>query len=161
MVNLTSVVWQDATHAVLLALHAEAAPSDAEWDKYLDAMPGVLAHPNGVGMVLTDGGTPSTAQRERMRKKDAGAVRCNAIITDRPVVRCVVTAVSWFNPKVCAFAPREFLQAFSFLGLSGAQIASVCATLEQLNHGLSPKSRVLGESLQHVRLDGHLNSESL
>lgn len=145
---------------MLLALHAEAAPSEAEWDKYLDAMPGVLAHPNGVGMVLTDGGTPSTAQRERMRKKDAGAVRCNAIITDRAIVRGVVTAVSWFNPKVCAFAPREFPQAFSFVGLSGAQIASVCATLEQLNHGLSPKSRVLSEALQHIQLAAHHHTEA-
>jgi hypothetical protein len=157
MANLVSVVWQDATHALLLALHGEAAPSEAEWDQYCSAITGVLAHPNGFGMVLTDGGTPNTAQRDRMRRKDGGVARLNAVITDKAVVRGVVTAVSWFNPKIRAFAPREFPQAFEFLGLRAAQIRSVCAALQRLDLTLSAHSRVLAEGLQYV---AHRQSET-
>jgi hypothetical protein len=150
MANLASVVWQDATHALLLALHGREAPSEAEWLEYCNAIPGVLAHPNGFGMVLTDGGAPTSTQRDRMRKRDGGTSRRNAVITDKAVVRGVVTAVSWFNPKIRAFAPREFLGACEFLGLQGAQIASVCAAFQQLDLALSARSRVLAEALKHV-----------
>lgn len=160
MINLVSAIWQDTTHALLLALHGEAAPSEAEWDRYCAAIPRVLAHPNGMGMVLTDGGTPTTAQRDRMRKVDGGAVRCNAIISDSAIVRGVVTAVSWFNPKICAFAPDEFSRACKLIGLDAAQIASVCGALEQLNLQLSPRSRVLVEALRHLEPEVRRHRES-
>jgi hypothetical protein len=160
MANFASVIWHDTTHALLLALHGEAAPSDAEWEPYLDAIPRVLAHPSGMGIVLTDGGTPSSAQRERMRRKDGGAVRCNAIITDNAIVRGVVTAVSWFNPKICAFAPDDFSRACQLIGLDDTQITSVCAAFKQLDQQLSPRSRVLAQALRQVQLELSHRSES-
>jgi hypothetical protein len=150
MANLATVVWQDHTHAVLLALHGAATPSDAEWNQYCEAIPGVLAHPNGVGMVLTDGGAPTAAQRSVMRKKGDGATRRNAVVTDKTIVRGVITAISWFNPGVCAFEPREFSEAFTFVGLRGGQITNVCTALKQLDLELSSHSRVLAEALRNV-----------
>jgi hypothetical protein len=88
-----------------------------------------------------------------MRKKDHVASRRNAVVTDRTIVRGVVTAISWFSPGVRAFEPREFSEAFAFIGLRGAQITSVCEALKHLDQELSSRSRVLAEALQYVGLE--------
>jgi hypothetical protein len=150
MAKLASAVWQDASVLVVLALHADAPPSDAEWGHFCSWIPRHMGHPNGVSMVLTDGGAPSSAQREQMRKHLGPVTPLTAVITDKPVVRGVVTAVRWFNPKISAFTPLEFLDAFKFIGLSGAQVSSVCEMLNTLEMELSPRSRVLAEILKQL-----------
>ena len=151
MANLASAIWQDASAIVLVALHAKTTPTDSEWDQFCSWIPRYSHRPEGVCVVLTDGGAPSSAQRERMRKHLGRTTHWTAVITDKAVVRGVVTAVRWFNPKVCAFSPREFQQAFEFVGLSGPQIPAVCETLNALDLELSPRSRVLADVLNHMQ----------
>lgn len=153
MANLASVVWQDGAVSLLLGLHSGLAPSDAEWDHYCSLIPGVLAHANAGCMVLTDGGAPTRRQRDQLRKQLGSEARWTAVITDKALVRGVVTAIRWFNPQVCAFAPWESPQAFKFIGVSGAQIRSICAALKELDGVLTPRSRVLPLALQHIDLD--------
>ncbi|HET8934981.1 MAG TPA: hypothetical protein VFN67_16145 [Polyangiales bacterium] len=150
MANLASAVWQDESAALILALHTGLAPSDAEWDRYCSWISGLLPHPNGACVVLTDGGAPSTGQRERLRKQLGTEARWTAVITDKPMVRGVVTAIRWINPKVCAFTPWEFPEAFKFIGVRGGQIPSICVALRALDAEMSQRSRVLAEALRHV-----------
>lgn len=146
MANLASAVWQDATSALLLGVHGAPAPTDEEWDHYCSWIAGVLAHPNPGCMVMSDGGAPTSAQRERLRRH-LGNTCWTAVITDKAMVRGVVTAIRWFNPKVCAFAPWELREAFKFVGVGAAQIPSVCDALRGLDEMLQPRSRVLAEAL--------------
>jgi hypothetical protein len=159
MANLASAVWQDGSSALLLGVHSELAPSEREWDQYCSWIPGLLRHPNGACVVLTDGGAPSSAQRDFMRKHLGNASRWTAVITDKALVRGVVTAIRWFNPKVCAFAPWEFPEAFKFVGVSGVQARSVCDALSALDQQLIPQSRVFAEALKHIDLDRPRQSE--
>lgn len=153
MANLASAVWQDASIALLLGVHGEQAPSDQEWDQYCSWIPGLLGHPNGVSLVFTDGGAPSTAQRERLRKHLGTASRWTAVVTDKILVRGVVTAIRWFNPKVCAFAPWELAEALKFIGVNGAQVPSLSEAIQALDKQLEPRSRVLAEALKHLPTD--------
>jgi hypothetical protein len=150
MANLASAIWQDATTALLLGLHGAQTPSDAEWDHYCSWIPGLLAHPNGGCLVLTDGGAPTSAQRETLRKCLGRESRWTAVVTDKVVVRGVVTAIRWFNPKVCAFAPWELAGAFKFVGLAATQVPSIRDALVALDAQLEPRSRVL----MQLDLDG-------
>jgi hypothetical protein len=150
MANLASAVWQDESAALILALHTRLAPSDAEWDRYCSWVPGLLPHPNGACVVLTDGGAPSNTQRERLRKQLGTEARWTAVISDKPMVRGVVTAIRWINPKVCAFAPWEFPQAFKYIGVRDEQIRGICNALGELDAELSQRSRVLVEALRHL-----------
>jgi hypothetical protein len=150
MANLASVVWQDASTALLLGVHGAATPSDAEWQRYCDWIPGLLAHPNAGCIVLTDGGAPNSQQRERMRKQLGTAGVWTAVVTDKALVRGVVTAIRWFNPKICAFAPWELREAFKFVGVDAAQSSQLCAAFKELDAQLAERSRVLSEALTHL-----------
>jgi hypothetical protein len=150
MVNLASVVWQDMTSALLLGVHGAQAPSDAEWDLYCSWIPDLLKQPNPGCVVMTDGGAPTSAQREQMRKHLSREQCWTAVITDKALVRGVVTAIRWFNPKICAFAPWEVHEAFRFVGVAGDQIPRICETLRALDQKLVPRSRVLPEALKYL-----------
>jgi hypothetical protein len=153
MANLASAVWQDATTALLLGVHGEQAPSDAEWDHYCSWVPALMAHPNGGCVVFTDGGAPTGAQRETLRRHMGKESLWTAVVTDKVLVRGVVTAIRWFNLKVCAFAPWELPAALKFVGAGGDQIRSICDALVALDKQLEPRSRVLAESVSQLGLD--------
>lgn len=150
MTNLASAFWQDGSSALLIGVHSALTPSDDEWDRYCSWIPGLMSHPNPGCVVLTDGGAPSSAQRERLRRVLAPSSCWTTVITDKALVRGVVTAIRWFNPKVCAFAPWEFREAFKFVGVSGGQVQSVCDALCELDKQLTPRSRVLAEALRQL-----------
>jgi len=146
MAKLASVVWQDATTALLLGVHGAQAPTDEEWDRYCGWIPELFAHPNPGCLVLTDGGAPTGAQREQLRRR-LGRACWTAVITDKALVRGVVTAIRWFNPTLCAFAPWEVREALKFLNVLPEQIHSICLSLRALDQQLEPRSRVLPEAL--------------
>jgi len=150
MANLASVVWQDTTTALLLGVHGLHAPSDEEWDQYCSWIPDLLAQPNSGCVVLTDGGAPTSAQREQMRKHLSHGPCWTAVITDKALVRGVVTAIRWFNPKICAFAPWEVHEAFRFVGVRADEIPHICEVLRGLDLRLVPRSRVLPAALKYL-----------
>lgn len=150
MANLASVVWQEGPLALLLGVHGEHAPSAAEWERYCSWIPSLLSQPNAGCVVLTDGGAPNSAQRDHMRKCLGVSPCWTAVITDKVLVRGVVTAIRWFNPMVSAFAPWELSQAFQFAGVSRPQVRAVCAALLELDKQLEPRSRVLAAALEQL-----------
>lgn len=150
MANLASVVWKDATSAFLLGVHGPKAPSADEWDQYCGWIPDLLAHSDPGCVVMTDGGAPTSAQREQMRQHLSQEQCWTAVVTDKALVRGVVTAIRWFNPMICAFAPWEVREAFKFVGVRGDQIPDICQYLRTLDLQLTPRSRVLPEALKFV-----------
>jgi hypothetical protein len=85
-----------------------------------------------------------------MRKHLSQEQCWTAVVTDKALVRGVVTAIRWFNPKICAFAPWEVREAFKFVGVRGDQIPYICQSLRTLDLQLTPRSRVLPEALKYL-----------
>ena len=109
--------------------------SDAEWDGYLtflreNLMPGI--EPKTI--VMSQGASPTAMQRRKLNELTAPYADKSkiAVVTESPIVRGVVAALSWFNPFYRAFPPQDLDRALAFLGISGGPAAEVKLMIEML-----------------------------
>lgn len=102
---------------VMLVAHTAKAPSDEEWKVYVE---GVVTHDPARlrSLVFTDGGAPNSTQRRVLNEALGGKTSLGAVVSPSTMVRGVVTALSWFNPMIKAFAPGETDEAFRYLGVT-------------------------------------------
>lgn len=68
-------------------------------------------------LTYTMGGTLSAPQRKAINAVVDGYNTPLAVLIANPLARGVITALSWFNRNVKAFAPDDELEAFSYLGI--------------------------------------------
>lgn len=68
-------------------------------------------------LAYTMGGTLSTRHRKAINEVVDGKFPTLAVLIGSPMARGVITALSWFNKNVKAFAPDEEIDAFSYLGV--------------------------------------------
>jgi hypothetical protein len=68
-------------------------------------------------LTYTMGGTLSAPQRKEINAVVEGYNPPLAVLIASPLARGVITALSWFNRNVKAFAPDDELEAFSYLGI--------------------------------------------
>ncbi len=120
----------EAQGGLIVIAHNDHNPSDAEWDDYLGKVRAMVKVVDGDfgrirQLVLTDGGHPSSGQRERIdgatrevRNRERAAT---AVVTESLVARSVVTIFSWFNVRIRAFGPGRLHEAARFLELSALQ----------------------------------------
>jgi hypothetical protein len=126
--------WRIIPDVVAVVVHTNEAPSDEDWDRYIDevaksgkAIKGVLVYTPSVG--------PSAPQRARSSKalEQAGMDLQTAIMTTSRMVRGIVTAMTWaVGGKVKAFSTMEFNQAVVSLGLSEDDQLKTRVVLKQL-----------------------------
>lgn len=117
---------------VLLSALAVKAPSDEEWESYLQSW---LRMPGGAGravMVFTDRAGPTSAQRVRLGELLDGSEQVTAVITGSAVGRLMVAAVAWANPGIRAFAPDRIAEAFEFLGIPAPERPAILAAARGL-----------------------------
>jgi hypothetical protein len=101
----------------LVVVHGTTHPSDADWEIYLGALrryAGVME----AQLVVTDGGSPNSAQRRASLEFARGRpVPPTAVVTSSVLARGAVTALSWFmKDRIRAFRPHEFDEACAFIG---------------------------------------------
>ncbi len=121
-----------------IAVHGTVAPSDEEWQAYLDDIIGHVNEIRGV-IVNTAGGGPSAAQRRiaTVHWNRHGSTPRMAIMTASPVVRGMVTTLSWFlGTNVRAFAVDRFADAGEHLGLNEEDIAEIKVKVKELRGAL-------------------------
>jgi hypothetical protein len=109
---------------VLLWLHTAINPPLDEWAVVLpklsemrDALQAPVERIRQ--LVISDGGAPNALQRTMVPKEFASAPL--AVITPvaaNPIKRGIITALSWTNPAIRLYGPRDFLKALDFLELS-------------------------------------------
>lgn len=101
---------------LFVVVHPDRPPTDDDWTAYIRSW-----HPLDMGrmrtLVFTDGGGPNAAQRKLANQALRGRSSLTAVVSSSPMVRGIVTALSWFNPKIKAFSPEEALEAFYYLGM--------------------------------------------
>src|SRR5262249_16125686 len=101
-------VWERDRLSVVVSLHSAENPADEEWEAYLAVIKEAidrLGLENVRAIAVTDGGAPSSAQRNRLNQLLGGRSVPGGVVTDSALVRGIVTALSWFNRAVKSFAP--------------------------------------------------------
>ena len=117
---------------VLLSALAVKAPSDEEWEAYLQTW---LRMPGGeerAVLVFTDRAGPTSAQRVRLESVLGGRPQRTAVITGSTVGRLMVAAVAWANPAIRAFAPDRVPDALAFLGVPQSELPALLAAARGL-----------------------------
>lgn len=106
----------DIVESVAVLVHADVDPADAEWTRYVERLGD--ADCSGI-LVLSDGASPSAAQRRQLVDRlEANGRRINtqtAVLTGSLISRGVVTALSWFAPQIRAFEPSRLDEALGYL----------------------------------------------
>lgn len=122
-----------AMNGVVLCVHKDAPPTDAEWDGFVELC---AKHLNGRGIVWTNKGGPSPKQRTQLNERIKGGPLRTAVCSGATIVRGVVTAFSWFNPLIKAFAKTEFDAAIEHVGIPAALGPPLLAQLMKMEASL-------------------------
>jgi hypothetical protein len=123
---------------LLLALHTREAPTNEQWNAYLEMISGVTTHTpfgNVVGLAITDGGAPDARQRALGAKFLPSST---SVVTTSAFARGVVTAFSWVNPRVKAFHPARFVEALKHLHLENDALSVVVGAIADLQGTMDP-----------------------
>lgn len=116
---------------LLILVHTSRAPSDAEWDAYFSEL--VKHDPLKLkSLNFTDGGAPNGAQRKQVNDYLKGRTSRCAVVTSSPFVRGVVTALSWFNPEIKAYAADYVDSALDHLGVRDQEVPLVRREIQLL-----------------------------
>jgi hypothetical protein len=110
---------------VLIAVHNELPPTNAEWEEYVKILQKVADVSAIRTLALTDGGAPNSNQRKSLNDILRGRTNLGAVITGNTLVRSVVTALAWFNPAVKPFAPERAKEAYLHLQLGPLEVEGV------------------------------------
>ena len=120
----------------VVLVHARENPTDEEWRAYVDALRNWVDRVGErlVSLVVTEGGGPNTVQRTDLNDTllKAHGSFATAVITDSRVVRGMVTAMSWFNSGIRAFAPKQLGDAVGYLELDDREHQAALAAVDHL-----------------------------
>jgi len=123
--TLATALYDDR---LILCVHGKLPPTDREWEDVLWLVKDAAdRHGHIRGIVVTQGGRPSSAQRARSvdpAKAPVSTPGTIAFVTESALVRGVLTAYEWITPKRYkgvwesrAYHPRDLRKAVQWLGL--------------------------------------------
>jgi hypothetical protein len=84
---------------VLVSVYSARNPNDEDWNEYLDLRRKHVARGDAKALALTDGGGPDVHQRAATLEAVGENNMTAAVVSDAPLVRGIVTALSWFNRR--------------------------------------------------------------
>ena len=99
---------------LFLVAYGTVNPTDPEWTSYLE----LVQHHGVVGtvqLISTDGGEPSSTQRNKLNALLGGRHVPVAVLTDVPRVRRTVRWLSWFNRRIQHFPKDGLRDALHYL----------------------------------------------
>jgi len=121
-----------------VSVFTEKNPSDAEWSEMLDVVRKAdLSKFRGIS--FSDGGAPNSAQRKMMNELIKGHSVPSVVITASTVVRGIVTAMSWFNPSMKAYAPDQLDDALRHLNVGESEFGIIKLEVRKLAMKLGNK----------------------
>ena len=108
-------------------------PSDLEWDRWMTAA-SVLARQVGDFrlLVVTDGGHPTRAQLERLKRLKDRKEPPTAIVSASVALRFMGAALTFVNSTIRCFAPTQLDDAFEHIRLAPADRSLARASVERL-----------------------------
>jgi hypothetical protein len=108
---------------VLLQVHPAHPPTDEEWDAFLRSARRVTFQGCRKVLVVTAGWGPDVKQRAMAGKIVEGIPMLSAVVSDAPLVRGIVTALSWFNKGIRSFpfnGGAGILEALKYLDVESS-----------------------------------------
>jgi hypothetical protein len=154
MPNLATGIYRDSVGVVVVVVQNDIAPTNEEWDIYLENIGNCRDEGNASGVAFTDGGTPNALQRQRVNDALCGRRACSAVVSNSIAVRSVITALRWFNPETAAFSGRNVASALRFAGVEGGRVGVFWRFVRDLDRQLTPSSRIVAEASLALRLVG-------
>jgi hypothetical protein len=107
---------------VRVAVHTAEDPCDDDWKLALEWSRTKAREPAMIRyLVLSEGGKPNARQRAEFSKVVGDHSIRTALVTGSVLARGAITAMSWFNADMRAFAPDNLDEAFAFLGIPSSQ----------------------------------------
>jgi hypothetical protein len=118
-----------------LVVYGAEDPTDAEWEHYVRA---VERHgiERTMQLVFTEGGGPTPGQTARLERVLKGHTVPVAVVTPSARVRATVTAMSWFNRRIRAFAPSAIRDALAYLELPASRTEFIGCEIDKLRLSL-------------------------
>jgi hypothetical protein len=136
---------------VIVVAHTTAPPSDEEWSGYAREVEALLSRsaPEQVRtVVFTDGGGPSAEQRRQLTEIKGWDLVRVSVVSQSVAVRGIVTAFSWFNPKIKAYLPIAVAAALRHLGLTPEEESRVWAIVKEFQDlGMGHLRGLVGEGV--------------
>lgn len=124
---------------LVLFLHDAGAPDDQTWNAAMDEVARQFTAVTAdkiAFLVITDGGAPSTTQRQRLAQVTREARHPIAVVNNSALVRGVITAISWMNPGIKPFAPNKWNEAVAYCGCSAESAVKLLAKMRVLQREL-------------------------
>ena len=108
-------------------------PSDLEWDRWMTAA-SVLSRQVGDFrlLVVTDGGHPTRAQLERLKRLKDQKEPATAIVSSSVALRFMGAALTFVNSTIRCFAPAQLDDAFEHIRLAPADRNLARTSIERL-----------------------------
>lgn len=113
--NMAYHFWK---RRIVILVHTKDAPSDEEWSRYCEDVQRWRKSVEGI-LVVSEGGGPNTMQRgglEAALGEDFSGK--TAVVTLSRIARGIVTALSWVNPRIKAFATNQMSAASDHVNVS-------------------------------------------
>ncbi len=122
---------------LLVSCQTKFNPSDAEWDRWLIAASN-LEHAVASFrlLVVTEGGHPTKAQVERLRKVNKKNPP-TAIVSSSLALRFMGSALTFVNPTIRCYSPAHLDDAFEHIGLFPAERAQAREAVKRLQRELA------------------------
>jgi hypothetical protein len=121
---------------LVVSCQSKFNPSDDEWARWMTAASN-LEHEVGQFrlLVVTEGGHPTKPQLDRLRavnKKNPPT----AIVSSSLALRFMGTALTFVNPTIRCFSPKELDEAFDHIGLVSAERSRATTVMQRLEKEL-------------------------
>ena len=122
---------------VIVLVHTKDSPTDEEWKAYCDDARKWRTQVRGI-LVLSEGGGPNSVQRGELEAAlDHPEYNAKtAVVTLSRVARGIVTALSWFTPKIKAFSTLQIPAALEYLEVPPRSHDSIGVTIKALRNDL-------------------------
>jgi hypothetical protein len=131
--DMTNTMMHKYQNDVFVLVHGKRSPCDAEWDLYLTDLRAQAGRLDCVRtLVITEGGNPDGAQRQRLNQLLRGRPTRAAVLTASIVARGVVGALAVFNPSIRAFSPDAAGLALAYLGVPTDEYGPLLRTIAEL-----------------------------
>jgi hypothetical protein len=131
----TTMAWK-VVGSVVVIVHSEEDPSDADWNSSLEALRSVSTQDRPGVLVFTAGGSPTAPQRASSNKA-VGALRLRiAVMTGSVIARTVGKALRWFQPQLQIFGPDDVEAALDHIRAIGYTRSAARAALSELKQSL-------------------------
>ncbi|MGC4120071.1 MAG: hypothetical protein QM765_36925 [Myxococcales bacterium] len=127
---------------LFILVHGKGAPSDRDWGAYLqDVRAWAGAIEQMKTMVVTCGGAPTTAQRNRLNAILSGRSTRVSVMSSSLLARGATLALGWLNPGIRVFSPQNHRRAFDHLFIEADRRKRVLGLIAQMEKALKPARR--------------------